>query len=127
MQFKKIRISQEATMKLRYLKSKTGLTPNILCRLGLTLSLSELQPPDPALYKEDGMEFNRYTLFGEWDRTFVALLIQHSLHNQKPADTPVNTELVRAHLCRGTAILGNHIRSLTDLCTLLGDEPACQE
>jgi DNA sulfur modification protein DndE len=61
--------------RLRILKARTGLTPNLLCRLGFCLSLNDPTPPNPAQYPEDGpREINRYSLTGQWDRFFFALL-----------------------------------------------------
>ncbi|WP_163334294.1 DndE family protein, partial [Enterobacter bugandensis] len=39
MHFSKVSISLDATSKLRSLRQRTGLTPNLLCRFGLMLSL----------------------------------------------------------------------------------------
>ena len=64
MNLNKIKISNDATQKLRTLKIRTGLTPNILCRLGFCLSLNEPGIPRLTNFQEDGMEFNRYTLTG---------------------------------------------------------------
>ena len=79
MQLNKIKVSTEATDRLRLLKSRTRLTPNILCRLGFCLSLNESSNPDPNRYSEEGQEFNRYTLLGEWDDFYIALLKQRML------------------------------------------------
>ena len=37
----RIKLSKKATDKLRYLKSKTGLTPNILSRIAIMLAIKE--------------------------------------------------------------------------------------
>ena len=37
----RIKLSKNATDKLRYLKSKTGLTPNILSRIAIMLTIRE--------------------------------------------------------------------------------------
>ena len=70
----KLKISSELTQKLRTLKARTGLTPNILCRIGFCLSLNEPGVPDVKKQPEDGMEFNRYTLTGQYDILFLCLL-----------------------------------------------------
>ena len=74
MDLNKIKISQDATQKLRLLKGRTGLTPNILCRIGFCLSLNEPGVPDLKKLADDGMEFNRYTLTGQYDVLFISLL-----------------------------------------------------
>lgn len=70
----RLRLTKDASNRLRFLAGKTGLTPNLLCRLGFCLSLVEAALPDPDNYPEEDREFNRYTLLGEYDPLFVALL-----------------------------------------------------
>ena len=74
MSFNRIRISKSATVRLSMLKGRTGLTPNILCRIGFCLSLGESTVPNPENYDEEGQEFNRYTLTGEWDKFLLPYL-----------------------------------------------------
>lgn len=69
-----LRLSKDASNRLRFLAGKTGLTPNLLCRIGFCLSLGEPSVPDPEVYPEEEREFNRYTLLGEYDLLFIALL-----------------------------------------------------
>jgi len=66
LEFKRIKLSQESTKKLQQFKSRTGLTPNIACRLVLGISIAENNMPSLELFTEEsGQEINRYTLFGE--------------------------------------------------------------
>jgi len=65
MSFNRIRLSKSATTRLSMLKGRTGLTPNILCRIGFCLSLRDPIVPKPENYDEEGQEINRYTLTGE--------------------------------------------------------------
>ncbi len=100
------------------LKGRTGLTPNILCRLGFCLSLGEPGVPKPELYDEEGQEYNRYTLTGEWDALFIALL------KERLAEDGMNPTLdllpqFRAHLNRGVFSLFNRAKSLTDFYELI--------
>ena len=53
MSFNKVRISKIASVRLSILKGRTGLTPNILCRIGFCLSLSEPSIPNPDDYDEN--------------------------------------------------------------------------
>ncbi len=86
MKLTKLRLTKDSSNRLRHLAGKTGLTPNLLCRLGFCLSLNEASLPNPADYPEEDREFNRYTLLGEYDAFFVALL-RHPCHQQK-VDVP---------------------------------------
>jgi DNA sulfur modification protein DndE len=75
MKLNRLRVCKEVDQRLSQLKAKTGLNPNLLCRIGFCLSLNDPTVPDPAKYPPDGeREINRYTLTGEWDMLFVALL-----------------------------------------------------
>src|SRR5712691_12454504 len=76
MKLTKLRLSKEASNRLRFVAGRTGLTPNLLCRIGFCLSLAEPSLPNPGDYPEEEREFNRYTLLGEYDALFVALLVE---------------------------------------------------
>jgi DNA sulfur modification protein DndE len=121
--FNRIRVGAEATNKLKVLKARTGLTPNVLCRLALTLSLSESGLPNTASYDDQGQEFNRYTLTGEWDQLFLALLKERLVQD----DLDIALDLLpqfKAHLNRGVALLYGRVKSLSDLQGLLRPEEA---
>lgn len=52
MPLNRIYVGEEIDLRLRNLKARTGLTPNLLCRLGFCLSLAEPGVPDPRLYAD---------------------------------------------------------------------------
>jgi len=116
MKLNKVVLSSEASERLKQLKARTGLTPNILCRIGLCFSLSEPGMPDPDLYPEEDREFNRYTLLGEWDDLYVALLKQRLLQDGLPEDEAERQ--FRAHLHRGVQSLAKLAKALPDLLRL---------
>ena len=116
MQLNKIRLSNEASERLKHLKARTGLTPNILSRLGFCLSLSDPAIPNSESYPEEDREFNRYTLLGEWDDLFVALLRQR-LAQDKISDEHLESQF-RAHLNRGILSLFGLVKSMSDLAVL---------
>jgi len=119
MQLNKIKVSEDVDQKLKMLKGKTGLTPNLLCRIGFCLSLSEPDIPDPSAYDENSnREFNRYTLTGAWDNLFVSLLSQRCAKDGLiiPEDLE---EYFRAHLNRGVILLFQRMKNLDDLCRLV--------
>lgn len=66
MKLTKLRLTKEASSRLRFIAGKTGLTPNLLCRIGFCMSLDEPGVPTPDCPEEE-REFNRYTLLGEFD------------------------------------------------------------
>ena len=118
MSFNRIRISKRATVRLSMLKGRTGLTPNILCRIGLCLSLSDPSIPDPQRYDENGQEFNRYTLTGELDTFFIALMKERLLQDGFDPDKDLIPQF-KAHLNRGAISLFDKVKHLGDLGELL--------
>ncbi|MDD0841176.1 DndE family protein [Pseudomonas sp. Gutcm_11s] len=73
----KFKISSASSAKLKYLKSKTGLTPNILCRFAISTALKDINGLGNASVSDlDGQEFNAPTLFGEHMDIYEALLKQ---------------------------------------------------
>ena len=117
---RRLRFCQEADNWLRVIRSRTGVTPNILCRIGFALSLDEPGLPNPDAYSEDSTrEINRYTLLGEYDATYVALLRQR-MRDDAAAGSDENGERdidaqFRAHMNRGVMLLASRVKSLPDL------------
>jgi DNA sulfur modification protein DndE len=117
MKLTKLRLCKEASSKLRYSSGRTGLTPNLLCRIGFCLSLAEPSSPNPEMYQEDDREFNRYTLLGEYDELFVALLRQRCV--SAGMDDKHLTEMFRAHMNRGAILVSGRLKNISDLVDLL--------
>jgi DNA sulfur modification protein DndE len=115
---KKIQLDEASTQVLKTMKSRTGLTHQYLCRLGFCLSLNEPGHPDPGSYDEQGIEFNRYTLTGEWDRLFVAYL-REWLAQEEPDGDHEESAWFRAHVNRGLTLLQRRVRSLADVTDLV--------
>jgi DNA sulfur modification protein DndE len=115
---KKIQLDEGSTQILKTMKGRTGLTHQYLCRLGFCLSLSEPGRPDPGRYDERGIEFNRYTLTGEWDRLFVAYL-REWLAREEPEVKEDEATWFRAHINRGLDLLQRRVRSLADVTDLV--------
>ena len=119
MKLNRINVSADSRNKLSILKGRTGLLPNVLCRLGLALSLMEPGIPKPEDYPTDGSEFNRYTLMGEWDPLIVALLKERCVADGLPLDNDSLVKQFRAHLNRGVELLYARVRGVSDLVELL--------
>lgn len=117
MRFTKIRLTKDASNRLRFLAGRTGLTPNLLCRMGFCLSLEEPKIPNPDEFEEEEREFNRYTLLGEFDVLYIALL-QQRLH-QDGLEMDNLEGYFRAHLNRGISLLQQRVRSVADLANLV--------
>ncbi len=117
----RVYVGEEVDLRLRNLKARTGLTPNLLCRLGFCLSLAEPGIPDSSLYADgQAREFNRYTLTGQWDLYFFALLRERLI--QDDLDVEANLEgQFKAHLSRGVLLLYQRVKSLSDLADMVAD------
>ena len=116
MKLNRIKLSSEASDRLKQLQARTGLKPNILSRIGFCLSLTEPSVPNSNSHPEEDREFNRYTLLGEWDGLYVALLKQRVLHDGLPEDQ-LEAQF-RAHIHRGVLSLGRVAKSLSDVVRL---------
>ena len=111
--FNKIKVSRSSMAKLTVLKRRTGLNPNLVCRIGLCMSLEE--PGLPSLeIDEEGSEFNRYTLTGDWDDVFMALLTER-LHADGIHTDEEALVYLKAHVNRGVSMVYSRLKSLSDL------------
>jgi len=117
MKLTKLRLTKDASNRLRFLAGKTSLTPNLLCRIGFCLSLSEATVPDPEEYADEDREFNRYTLLGEYDPLFIALLKERC--RRDGLDITHLPDYFRAHMNRGVTLLQQRIKSLPDIAYLV--------
>ncbi|MCZ7570922.1 MAG: DNA sulfur modification protein DndE [Ardenticatenaceae bacterium] len=121
MGFNRIYVGGEVDLRLRNLKARTGLTPNLLCRLGFCLSLAEQGIPDPQLYADgQAREFNRYTLTGQWDLFFFALLRERLVEDGLDPEVDLEAQF-KAHLSRGVLLLYQRLKRLEDLADLIDD------
>jgi DNA sulfur modification protein DndE len=115
----RIYVGEKVSLRLKQLKGKTGLTPNLLCRLGFCLSLEEPGIPDPDLYDDEtDREFNRYTLTGPWDKFFFALLRERMAQDGLDVEEKLEEQFL-AHLNRGVLNLYSRIDELEDITALV--------
>lgn len=117
MKIQRVRFSTEADNRLRMLKARTGLTPNIVCRLGLSISLDEPGEPRSDSSGPSQREINRYTLLGEYDQLFVALLKVR--HPEVDVDSDEFERLFVEHLHRGIALLANRLKAPVSIAELV--------
>lgn len=116
--FKRVKLTQESTKKLQLFKTRTGLTPNIACRLALGLSLADGSIPSLDLFvEEEGQEINRYTLMGEHELILESLFVQWCYERQVPAEK--YNKYFLAHINRGVEQLTNRVKGLEGLAQLL--------
>ena len=118
LRLKRLKFSKEADNWLRVLKSRTGITPNILCRMGFCISLNDRSVPDPTKAPEDSdREISRYTLLGEYETLLIALLRQRVVRDGLDVDSL--DDMFRAHMNRGVVILAGRFKGLGDLDSLV--------
>jgi len=114
---RRIVFTTDADVTLKMMKARTGLTPNILCRLALTLSLDE--PGIPRLVDGDEKsqrEINRYTLLGEYETAIVSLAKTRMY--QDGIDPACADSYFVAHIHRGVSLLPNRVKTIADISAL---------
>lgn len=121
MQFSEMHFSEEASKKLSQMKGRTGLTPNILARIGFCLSLENPGQPNPDDYDGTGyINIKRHVLTGYYDPLFVAL-IKERCHQDKVPETEIAAQF-KAHMNRGVVLLHKKLKSLDELLLTLPPE-----
>lgn len=112
----RVKFSQKATDKLRYIKSKTGLTPNILSRIAIMLALKESGDlTNAGVSDNDGQELNKSVLFGEYADVYDVMIHQYIHDNE--IDLSIQ-DSIAALVEVGVHKMG-HVKQLEDLCHLV--------
>lgn len=74
----KVHVSKNASDILKKLKTRLGLTPNIIARMAFCHSIEVRNQGDQYDGDLGGLEFSKAVLFGEYELLYEALLIdQH--------------------------------------------------
>lgn len=114
MQLSEMHFSEEASRQLSQMKGRTGLTPNILARIGFCLSLENPTLPDPAEYEGSGhISIKRHVLTGPYDVLFVAMLKERCDQDQL-CDEQMTSQF-KAHMNRGIFVIAQTIENIDDL------------
>ena len=115
----KVKLSDEAFSRLKWLKSKTSLEDWTIARLGYCFSLGESHVTDLKQYlgSDSTKEFNRYTITGDQDLLYTELL--RTYLNAHPELTLNESDAFRAHINRGIIALSRQVKSLGDLAEVL--------
>ena len=119
--FNRVKLDKGVTNYLHYLQTTTELTPNYLARAGLCYSLSEPRPPNPEEYDTEGKAINRYTLLGEHDSLYIAMVRQRLINEGRDPDEELYEQFV-AHTNRGIKTLNGRIDGLADFYEVLPGE-----
>lgn len=121
MHYTKLKISTDATSKLRSVRTRVGLTPNLLCRYALMSSLEMGPLRGSPVPDQEGQEFNAYTLTGEYTGIYLSLLKfveEQGRNSDSPLSDDTLMECLRSHLHRGAGNLFARVRSIGDLIAL---------
>lgn len=110
----RFRISKASTEALKILKARTGVTPNIACRIALMLSLERGRIGGEREVDLEGAELYTHTLLGEATQIYEYFLRQVHGH----VDPKKINHIVASHIESGTEEL-KKIKNLLDLCTLM--------
>ena len=121
MKFSRIRMSSRSQRIFGDLRIKTGLTPNLLARFAICMSLKEKSIPNPDEYNEEGSELAPNVLFGEYEQIYLALMINRLNKDKLDPEIYLN-KMMRSHLNRGTVALGPRINDLSDFYELVKEE-----
>ena len=120
MKFSRIKLSAKSQNLLGRIKSRTGLTPNILARFALCLSINEMSKPITTEYDKDGSEIEPSVLFGEFEPLYLGLMKNKLLKDGVP-ESELN-DMTRCHINRGVIALSPRIQNLGDFYKLIREE-----
>ena len=121
MHISKFRVSAEATSRLKVLKQRTSLTPNLLCRMAMSMSFESGKIGNvPAI--EESYEFNGYSLFGIDQPIYTTLLRWIETEDGEQVDDQELLNRLRAHIDRGLAAMSARIKSPSDVARLYATE-----
>ena len=119
--FNRIRTSTRSTRLLGDMKMRTGLTPNLLARFAICLSIKEKSIPNPDEFNKDGSELAPNVLFGEHESIYLALMLNRLKQDKLDPEIYLD-EMTRAHLNRGVIALRPRINDLSDFYELVKEE-----
>ena len=103
------------------MKIRTGLTPNILLRFALCMSLKDPSIPNPDEFNQEGSILTPNVLFGEYEPIYLALMLNRLKQDKLDPELYLQ-KMTRAHLNRGTFALSPRINDLSDFYELVKEE-----
>lgn len=121
MHISKFRVSIEATGRLRVLRQRAALTPNLLCRMAMAMSL-EMGKIGSTPEIEEGQEFNAYTLFGGDQPIYITLLRWVETEDGEEVDERELIRRLRSHIDRGLSAISARVKSPGDAARLLAGD-----
>ena len=120
MKFASVVTSTKSQALLGRMKAKTGLTPNLLARFAMCLSIRESSVPNPSEYDKEGSTLEPTVLFGEYEQIYLGLM-KNRLKKDGLDESELN-EMIRSHLNRGVIYLNSRIENLGDFYDLVDEK-----
>ena len=120
MKFSRIKLSAKSQNLLGRLKARTGLTPNLLARFALCLSIKEKSSPVASQYDKEGNDIEPAVLFGEYESLYLGLM-KNRLNKDRLSESELN-EMTRCHINRGVIALSPRIQNIGDFYELIKEE-----
>ncbi len=77
----RLKTSKKTMNILKNIQSRSNLRPNILARIAINLSISSNIEITEKKYDNEGLEFRKETLFGDYEILFKALIRQDQNKN----------------------------------------------
>ena len=114
MHINKFRISSTATGQVRIISQRSGLTPNLVCRMAMLSSFEAGPISGAADETSEGQEF------GDFQPLFIDLLkyVEFGLEEIETDDTDL-LERLRLHIDRGVRQLSVRLKSPADAAELI--------
>lgn len=111
----RVKLSTNATRKMQYIKSQTGITPNILSRIAIMLAIKESNNlKNAGIGDFEGQVLDKSVLFGDHDEVYDVLINQYINDN--------NIELEPQKVVASLVEIGvhkmGHVKNLIDICEL---------
>ena len=122
MKLSAIRFANRASVELKALKARLGITPNVLCRIGFCLSVEDPAPLSLSEFVGDSDRIiDRHVLLGPYDALLVAMMRQRLAEDRtaSPHDDEAVGEHFRAHVHRGVHLLFKRVKAPVDFARLL--------
>ena len=111
----RVKLSRKATDRLRMLRQRTGVTPNILARVAIMKALeTSTDLVNAGVNDTDGQELSRDILFGDLTGSFELLL--HFYIESNNITEPIK-DVIEGLIEIGVHKIG-HIKNVSDLALL---------
>jgi len=111
----RIKLSTKATQKMQYIKSHTGITPNILSRIAIMLAIKEGNNlKNAGIGDLEGQVLEKSILFGDHVDIYEVLINQH-IHDHH---IELGPQIAIASLIEVGVHKMGQVKSLVDICKL---------